>query len=74
MNLRLHIIARPGAKTQSVLRNPDGSLTVKVRAQAVRGAANAALMAAIAEYLGIPRTRVRIVAGHRQRRKIVAVD
>jgi uncharacterized protein len=45
-----------------------------VAAPPERGRANAALVALLSEMLGVPRSAVRIVAGHAARRKIVEVD
>lgn len=52
----------------------DGSLAARVTAPPVDGAANDALVRLIAEALGIPRRRVRVVAGAANRRKVVEVD
>lgn len=52
---------------------PDG-LVVHVRERAAEGAANAGLIRALAEHLGVSPGRVRIVRGHRARVKRVEVD
>jgi uncharacterized protein (TIGR00251 family) len=52
----------------------DGRLLVRVTAPPVEGAANDALIAVIADYFGVPRRAVRIVAGERSRHKRVAVE
>ena len=51
-----------------------GALRVRVAAAPVDGAANAALMALIADELGLPRGRIRLVAGTANRRKLIEVD
>jgi uncharacterized protein len=52
----------------------DGTLRASVRAPAVDGAANNALIRLIADELGVARRDVRIVAGASSRRKLLVVD
>jgi uncharacterized protein len=52
----------------------EGSLAARVAAPPVDGSANDALVRLIAEALGVPRRRVRLVAGTANRRKVVEVD
>jgi len=49
-------------------------LCARVRAVPEKGAANAALERLLAEVLGLPRSRVRIIAGQSARQKTVHVD
>lgn len=75
--LRFTVRAKPGSRIESVTRagNHEGVplLDVKVRAKAVDGAANDAIVAAIASALGVNRRAVRIVRGHTGRLKHVHV-
>lgn len=53
----------------------DGAiLEVWVRQAPVDGAANAAIVDHVARWLEVPRTRVRIVAGHASRSKTLDVE
>lgn len=52
----------------------DGALKVRVAAPPVDGAANESLTRLIAEALGIARSRVRLVAGAANRRKLIEMD
>ena len=56
------------------LRWDGRTLEVWVTAAPAEGAANLALIAAIAEWLEIPRSAVRILGGQRGRIKLVEVD
>jgi uncharacterized protein len=51
----------------------DGRMVVRLAAPPVDGAANAALVAFIAEHYHVSRSRVRIVSGERSRNKRVEI-
>jgi uncharacterized protein YggU (UPF0235/DUF167 family) len=64
--------AKPGVG--GIETTPEGlALAVKVRAAPDKGAANAAVEAAVAEWLGVPRSHVRLAAGPRSRVKMLAI-
>jgi uncharacterized protein (TIGR00251 family) len=75
--MRISVRVRPGALRAEVggsWAGPRGpALVVAVRARAVEGAANAAVVAALAAAFGLRRGDVEIVAGARGRDKIVAL-
>lgn len=52
----------------------DGVLHVRLTAPPVEGAANAALIAELAERLGLPRRAIHILRGTAARHKTVALD
>jgi len=52
----------------------DGRLVLRVTAPPVAGAANDAVIAALAEALDRPRRAVRVVAGESARNKLVEID
>jgi hypothetical protein len=75
--VRISVRVRPGARADAVggtWAGPRGpALVVAVRARAVDGAANAAVVAALAAAFGLRRGDVEIVAGARARDKIVTL-
>jgi uncharacterized protein (TIGR00251 family) len=73
--LRFEVHAKPRAKRTALLgvRGHDGALEVALAAPPVDGAANAALVEALAKALGVPRGQVEIVRGEGSRTKLVAV-
>jgi uncharacterized protein YggU (UPF0235/DUF167 family) len=71
--MRLRIVVKPGAHVDSVSREPDGSLLVSVRARAQEGKANEAVVKAVAAYLHVPKTSVRIRSGLSGRTKLLEV-
>lgn len=71
----MHIVvkAKPGAKRDTVERIDSTHFAVSVRAPATEGRANAAVERALADYLDIPLSRVRVVKGFTSRAKVVEV-
>ena len=72
---RLDVRVRPGAKRNAWTgRMADGRHKVALAAPPVDGRANAALVAFVAECLGVPRRAVTLVAGAGTRDKRLEVD
>jgi uncharacterized protein len=71
---RIRVYVQPRASHSEIVGWHDGWLKIRLTAPPVDDAANVALIAFIAERLGIQRNRVRIVAGTSARRKVVAVE
>ena len=62
-------VKRGSSKGPLVAVGEDGTLTVHVRERAVDGKATAAVARLLAEYHGVPRSRVELVAGATSRLK-----
>jgi uncharacterized protein (TIGR00251 family) len=72
--LRLVVRVRPGASRVAVGgRYGDAQLVVAVAARAVDGAANRAVVAALADAFGVGRADVAIITGHTARSKTISV-
>ena len=71
---RYTVHVKPGSKRPGIEPGPDGSITIRVAARAVEGAANAAVVKALAAHLGVPRSRVTVTRGHTARTKLIDVD
>jgi uncharacterized protein YggU (UPF0235/DUF167 family) len=69
--LRVAVEVHPGARREHVELRADGGLAVWVRARAREGQANAALVALLAERLGLRRAQVAVLRGERARQKLV---
>lgn len=70
----LVVHAVPGAKRTEIAGLHGDSLKVRVAAPAVESKANEALVAFVAERLGLARRAVRIVGGEKSREKRLAID
>ena len=71
--MRIRVRVKPGAHVDSVRREPDGSLLISVRARAQEGKANEAVVKAVAKFLRLPKSSVRIVSGPSSRTKVLEV-
>jgi len=76
--VRIRVRVHPGAKRTEVggRSGPDDApaLVVRVVARAIDGQANAAVIEALAEALGVRRRAVRLVTGASSRTKLVEVE
>jgi uncharacterized protein (TIGR00251 family) len=72
--VRFAVHVQPRASRSEVSGVHGAALKVRLSAPPVEGAANEALIALLAERLGVTRRQVRIVAGATSRAKTVEVD
>jgi uncharacterized protein YggU (UPF0235/DUF167 family) len=63
----------PRSGRSGVLEEADGSLTIRVRAAPVDGAATQEATKLLAVHYGVPPSAVRLRAGHRSRVKIFEI-
>ncbi|MBI4339735.1 MAG: DUF167 domain-containing protein [Chloroflexi bacterium] len=70
----LKVRVQPGARASEVAGVAQGVVRIRVTAPAHEGRANQALVELLADLLGVPRSRVRILRGAASRDKVVAVD
>ena len=69
--IALHV--QPGAKRTEVAGTHGEALKIRLAAPPVDGKANEALVAFVAKALGLPKSRVELVAGHASRAKRLRV-
>lgn len=69
----LHVHVVPNAKIDSVAGKHGGAIKIKLRAPAVEGKANAALIRFLAEQLQLPRHAIVLERGHRSRDKVIGI-
>ncbi len=73
MDIHVKVIPK-SSKTELVGHLPDGTWKVKITTAPEKGKANKALCVFLAEMLGVPQSRVRIVSGQTSHRKRIHVD
>ena len=69
--LKVHVLPR-GSKNETTGWR-DGALRIKLTAPPVENAANKALIELIADLLGVRKSQVEIVSGHRNREKTLRI-
>lgn len=69
----LRLLVSPGAAQTQVVGLVGERLKIRVAAPPVRGAANEALLAFLADRLQLPRSRLRLKSGEKDRAKVVEV-
>jgi uncharacterized protein len=71
---RIDIYVQPRASVTAIAGLHDGCIKIRLAAPPVDGAANAELVEFVADRLGIARQRVRLIAGHGSRRKVLEIE
>ena len=68
---RINLRVIPRARQNKITTDADGTLRVHITAAPVDGAANDAVIRALAEYFHVPKSQIKIVRGETSRNKIV---
>lgn len=71
--MKLSVTIKAGARQNRIEKTGERQYSLWVKAPPREGRANEALQSLLGEYLGVPKSSVRIVSGHTSRRKIVEV-
>ena len=71
--VRIQLHVQPGASTSEVTGLHGNRICLRIQSPPVDGRANAAVLAWIAEVLGVPRGAVTLVRGEKSREKTVEV-
>ncbi len=70
--VRIHVV--PNAKIDNVVGEHGGAIKIKLRAPAVEGKANAALISFLADRLKVPARTIALVRGQKSRDKLVRIN
>lgn len=70
---RVSIHVQPGARKSEIVGLHGDALKIRVAAHAVEGRANAALVALIAERVGVAKSEVRVLRGEQSRDKLIEI-
>ena len=74
MLTRLKIRVTPNARKNTVVSWTEDEIRLKIKAPAVEGKANAALIEYVSELTDVPRSRIQLKSGEKSRIKIVEID
>ncbi|MCX7822901.1 MAG: DUF167 domain-containing protein [Syntrophobacterales bacterium] len=72
--LFLNIVVQPRASRNEVIGIYDGNLKIALTASPVGGETNRACIKFLSDILGVSPSKVRIVSGHRSRKKRIFVE
>jgi uncharacterized protein YggU (UPF0235/DUF167 family) len=68
---QITVIAKTNSKKAPfILKNNDGLLTVYVRERPINGRANLAIISLLSDYLNIPKSKIALVRGGKNKEKI----
>ena len=70
----LHIKVKPNSKKDEVTREPDGTIKVKIKAPPVDGKANTYLIAFLAGYFGLPKSKIVVLKGQASQFKTIEIE
>jgi uncharacterized protein len=74
MLIRLKVRVTPNARKNTVVSWTEDEVRLKIKAPAVEGKANAALIEYLSELTGVPRAKIQLKAGEKSRIKLVEID
>lgn len=61
--------AKPGARTEKIYIGSEGALIIQTRSKPVDGEANAAIIEAVSDVMGVPKSAIEIIRGEKSRQK-----
>jgi uncharacterized protein (TIGR00251 family) len=74
MLTRLKVRVIPNARKNAVVSWTEDELRLKIKAPAVEGKANAALIEYLSELADVPRSKIQLKAGEKARIKLIEID
>lgn len=72
--MKFFVTVKPGAKREKIERVDSETFIIAVKEPPVQGKANAAVLKALGDYVGIAPSRLRIISGHTGRKKVIEVS
>ena len=73
MPAKIWVKVKAQARKESVMQLTPGDYQVSVSAPPEKGRANEAVIALLAEYFSVPKSKVKILRGHAAKNKLVQV-
>jgi len=72
--VKLKIKVKPASKTDEILREADGTIKVKIKAQPVEGKANKYLVEYLSVVLSLPKSKIVLLKGESNAFKTLEID
>jgi uncharacterized protein (TIGR00251 family) len=71
--MKIAALVKPNSKQERLEKINDNNFVLWVKAPAKDGRANEETVELLSEYLDIPKSRIAIIKGHRNRNKIICI-
>lgn len=72
--MKVFIKTKPNSREDRIKQTSENSFEAQIKELPVDGRANQALIRIFAEFLKIPKTRIKIVSGWKSKNKILEID
>ena len=72
--MQLHIRVKPNSKKDELSLDPDGMIQVRIKAPPVDGKANKYLIGFLADFFGVPKSKITLIKGESNRFKTIEMD
>ncbi|EMI66621.1 DUF167 domain-containing protein [Leptospira noguchii] len=72
--MKFTVYVKPNSKKVFFRKEEDGVLTIAVREPALEGKANEAVIESISKEMKIPKSKIRILSGEKNKKKIIEID
>ena len=63
----------PASKEEKIIKKKEDSFEVKVKEKPIRGKANRAVVDALSNFLNVPKNKIKLIKGFKQRNKIFKI-
>lgn len=72
--MQYQITVKPGSSQEKLIENPDGTLTVYLRAKPHDGEANTALIKLLSKHFHVAKTNITIIRGQKSKQKTIRLQ
>ncbi|MFH1200895.1 MAG: DUF167 domain-containing protein [bacterium] len=73
-SMYIHIKVSAGSNKESFVQKSEDHFEISVKEKAEKNLANARVLGLVAEHFKVPKSKVRIINGHRHPSKLLVVD
>ncbi|EJO69613.1 MULTISPECIES: DUF167 domain-containing protein [Leptospira] len=72
--MKLTVYVKPNSKKVFIRKEENGVLTIAVREPALEGKANEAVIESISKEMKVPKSKIRILSGQKNKKKTIEID
>ncbi len=71
--MKITVVVKPNARQESVEIKDDGTYLIRVNAPPSEGRANERVIELLAKALGVPKSSISLISGHRGKKKVFLI-